>query len=1073
MTVPHSDNTRTGDTGRARIRPLRDGVAVAAILLLTACLSIALLYGEARRAYTTEVRDDLVRKAQAAAALIDGDLHRTFTDPAQEDSEDYRRAVAPLRRVLQGVNGLRFLYTVVLVDGKVHFVLDATPPGDADHDGVEDHSAIMERYDAPDPAMWAALREGHPTATGKPYVDRWGALLSGYAPFFDSAGQQVGVVGVDITAAEYGLRLAALWRAAWWGLLPAVGVSLLAGLGVHHLRRNALRAEGVRRRSEAALHASEERYRSIVDDQTELICRFLPGGTVTFANQAYCRAFGHGRKEFIGQNILTTVSPEGRRAIERHMGTFTPAQSVHTYDYPVCGPDGSKAWYHWTVRAFFDEHGQCVELQSAGRDITQRKQSEDARNLEREQLLSILDNTDEPVYVSDPDTYELLYFNEAARRQWGDGVGQKCYQVLQGLDAPCAFCTNDRIFGENAGRPHTWEFQNALNRRWYRCIDKAIRWPDGRLVRYEMAIDITQRKEATEQLQLTQFWIDRAMDPTYWLDTTGRVIYVNEAVCQCLGYTRDELLSMNVRDFDPDLTPTESAQKAQELQERGSMQLERRHRRKDGTFVPVEITANHLEFGGKVYAFVFARDISERKRAERELRAHGLALRVANMELEAQKQQLQAQQIELEAINQELDAARLAAEAASQTKSAFLANMSHEIRTPMTAIIGFAENLLDAGLPESERIEAARTIRRNGRHLLDILNDILDLSKIEAGRLDLERRRCSPVEIIADVCALMQVRAAEKGLRLEVEYRGLVPETIETDPTRLQQILLNLVGNALKFTEQGEVRIVAALVTPPDVPRPTLQMDVIDTGVGLSPEQIARLFRPFAQADSSTSRKFGGTGLGLVICQRLARLLGGDVKVIESKPGAGTRFRATIAAGPLEGVPLQDGDHRAAAAGCGAAEDGRPGAGRLPYRILLAEDGPDNQRLISFILHKAGAEVVTVANGQLAVNAALAAREAERPFDVILMDIQMPVMDGYDAVALLRSKNYTGAIIALTAHAMAQDRERCLQAGCDDYASKPIDRNVLIGTIRRCTEQRGVRTAAARTTRAHVELPHG
>ena len=1073
MTAPYSDHTWTADTGWARIRPVRDGFVVALALLATACLSITLLYGEAHRAYTAEVRNNLVRKAQAAAALIDGDLHRTFTDPAQEESEDYRRAVAPLRRMLLGVNGLRFLYTVALVDGNVHFILDATPPGDADHDGVEDHSAVMERYDAPDPAMRAALREGRPTATEKPYVDRRGALLSGYAPFFDSAGRQVGVVGVDITAAEYGQRLAALWRAAWWGVLPAVGVSLLAGLGVHHLRRNALRAEAVRRRSETALHSSEERYRSIVDDQTELICRFRPDGTVTFANQAYCRAFGHKREEFIGQNILTTVSPEGRLAIERHMSAFTRAQNIHTYDYPMCGPDGTKAWYHWTVRAFFDEHGQCVELQSAGRDITQRKQSEDAHNFEREQLLSIFDNTDEPVYVSDPDTHELLYINEAVRRQWGNGVGQKCYRFLQGLDAPCPFCTNDRIFGENVGRPYVWEFQNTVNRRWYRCIDKAIRWPDGRLVRYEMAIDITERKQATEQLQLAQFWIDRAMDPMYWLDTTGRVIYGNEALCQCLGYTRDELLSMNVRDFDPDLTPTESAQKAQELQERRSMQLERRHRRKDGTFVPVEITANHLEFGGKVYAFVFARDISERKQAEQELRAHGLALRVANMELEAQKQQLQAQQIELETINQQLEAARLAAEVANQTKSAFLANMSHEIRTPMTAILGFAENLLDAGLPEPERAEAARTIRRNGGHLLEILNDILDLSKIEAGRLDLERCRCSPVELIADVCALMQVRAAEKGLRLEVEYRGPVPETIETDPTRLQQILLNLVGNALKFTEQGEVRIVTALVTPRDLPRPALQIDVIDTGIGLSPEQIARLFRPFAQADSSTNRKFGGTGLGLAICQRLARLLGGDIRVIESKPGVGTRFRATIAAGALEGVPLRDGDHRAAAAGGEAAAQGPSGAGRLPYRVLLAEDGPDNQRLISFILRKAGADVVTVANGQLAVDAALAAREAKKPFDVILMDIQMPVLDGYDAVRLLRSKDYAGVIIALTAHAMAQDRERCLQAGCDDYASKPIDRNVLIGTIRRCAEQHGVRTAATRTPPTHVEPPRG
>ncbi|MBU0719418.1 MAG: PocR ligand-binding domain-containing protein [Planctomycetes bacterium] len=397
------------------------------------------------------------------------------------------------------------------------------------------------------------------------------------------------------------------------------------------------------------------------------------------------------------------------------------------------------------------------------------------------------------------------------------------------------------------------------------------------------------------------------------------------------------------------------------------------------------------------------------------------------------------------------------ADCASQSKSEFLANMSHEIRTPMTAILGFADILLEhgeLGNAPPERIEAARTIKRNGEHLVAIINDILDISKIEAGKLGVEHLRCSPVQLLAEVKSLMQVRADAKNLSFNLEFIGAIPETIESDPTRLKQILVNLIGNAIKFTETGVIRLITRVVD--DGAESKMQLDVVDTGLGMTAEQVGKLFQAFTQADSSTTRKFGGTGLGLLISKRLAEILGGDITV-ESKAGEGSTFRVTVATGPLDGVkmiadPLSaivlDAEGAAGFDPRDAAQAEAYDSSKLNCRILLAEDGPDNQRLIAHVLKNAGVEVTVVENGKLAANTALAARDEGNPFDVILIDMQMPVMDGYEATGLLRQNGYTGPIIALTAHAMASDRQKCLDAGCDDYASKPINRKKLINTIR-------------------------
>lgn len=397
-------------------------------------------------------------------------------------------------------------------------------------------------------------------------------------------------------------------------------------------------------------------------------------------------------------------------------------------------------------------------------------------------------------------------------------------------------------------------------------------------------------------------------------------------------------------------------------------------------------------------------------------------------------------------IEAELRKAKVEAEIANQSKSEFLANMSHEIRTPMTAILGFADILMD-NITREDNVSAVNTIKQNGQYLLRLINDILDLSKIEAGKYDMERTLCSPIQILQEVVSLMQVRAREKNLSLEIEYLGPIPEYIQSDPTRLRQILINLVSNAIKFTEMGRVRLVARLLRVNDF-NPQMQFDVIDTGIGINEDQLAKLFKPFSQVDSSMTRKHGGSGLGLSISKRLAEMLGGDITVT-SIPGKQSTFTLTVRTGSLKGVTLLEHPQEAEEQSKEYDENTIEQSHALDCNVLLAEDVLVNQVLIAKMIEKAGANVKSVENGRQAYEEALKAAEAGDPYDIILMDMQMPVMDGYSATRQLRQDGYSGSIIALTAHAMAGDKEKCLESGCNDYATKPVDRQELIETIAR------------------------
>ncbi|HEY8925458.1 MAG TPA: chemotaxis protein CheB, partial [Polyangia bacterium] len=382
-----------------------------------------------------------------------------------------------------------------------------------------------------------------------------------------------------------------------------------------------------------------------------------------------------------------------------------------------------------------------------------------------------------------------------------------------------------------------------------------------------------------------------------------------------------------------------------------------------------------------------------------------------------------------------LEAARRAAEQASRVKSDFLANMSHEIRTPMTAIMGHAD-LLQAHNKDPDDLASIEAIRRNGAHLVEIINDILDLSKIEAGMLTVDRVRIAPLELLREITESLAVRAQSRGLSLTFHADGPLPVTILTDRTRLRQILMNLVGNALKFTHEGGVRVVARLRPEASL----LEVKVIDSGIGIMPDQQARLFEPFTQADASGTRAYGGTGLGLAISKRLTTLLGGTIAV-ESIPGSGSTFTVTIGTGPLEGIALTETE---AAVPAPAVVAPARITGR---RILVVDDRRDMRYLLQTYLDDAGAEVRTAADGRRALAEVERAMASSEPFDAIVLDMQMPVMDGYDAARALREAGYLGSIVALTASAMRGDRERCLAAGCDEYLAKPVDRLTLLRAL--------------------------
>jgi PAS domain S-box-containing protein len=522
--------------------------------------------------------------------------------------------------------------------------------------------------------------------------------------------------------------------------------------------------------------------------------------------------------------------------------------------------------------------------------------------------------------------------------------------------------------------------------------------------------DVSNRRKAEHELEISEVRYRRlfesAHDGILILDAdSAKIIEINRFMFELLGYPREYFLGKELWEIGV-FKDAESCKAATAtLQKLGKIRYEDLPlKHKSGRHIPVEFVSNVYREGRKSVIQCNIRDITERKR-----------------------------------VDQELAKAKEDAEAASRSKSEFLANMSHEIRTPMTAILGFAEMLLHKSPEECAQVGCVQIIRRNASHLLELINEILDLSKVEAGQMTVERIPCDLPALLSEIISLMRPRAVEKGLGFGVTFQGPIPRLIQSDPMRLRQILVNLLGNAIKFTNSGKIdmRITDEGAGGPNI---MLRIDVSDSGIGMTPEQVERLFRPFTQGDESITRKFGGTGLGLTISGQLAKLLRGYITVA-SQPDVGSTFTLRVDGGPSAGIEQLQGLTEATLPT--QVDRGARASIQLHGRILLVEDGRDNQRLLRMQLSDAGAAVVTAENGKIAVDLA-----TTQPFDVILMDMQMPVMDGYAATVELRRGGLTTPIIALTAYAMAEDRGRCLASGCSAYLCKPIDEETLLKTVR-------------------------
>ncbi len=500
--------------------------------------------------------------------------------------------------------------------------------------------------------------------------------------------------------------------------------------------------------------------------------------------------------------------------------------------------------------------------------------------------------------------------------------------------------------------------------------------------------DVTRMKKNTEALKLTQFSVDQSADAAFWMGKDASFFYVNDAACKALGYTREELLKMKVHEIDPMFPEISWDDHWKEMRERKNFSVESVHRTKDGREFPVELMVNYLEFDGTGYNCAFARDITERKQNEKNLKK-----------------------------------AKEKAEQANKTKSEFISNISHEIRTPLNSIIGFSE-MLTSHLTEPRLKEYAGAIRSAGDSLLMLINDILDLSKIEAGRLDISLEAVELRTVITEISQVFAVKVAKKNLDFIVDVQDNVPELLMLDKIRIRQVLFNLIGNAVKFTQKGYIRLIVQLL---DREMKDGKLDLLikveDSGVGIPEESHETIFDSFVQLKNTTGVSLEGTGLGLSITRRLVEMMKGSI-ALESTPDSGSSFSVV-----LEDVDIADRVLNM------VEEPEDPRVLFSGRRILLVDDSEINRRFVKDNLIDCGVTVKEAVNGKEAVELAPGFEPS-----IILLDIMMPVMDGYDAVTKLRANPQTAGvpILALTALAMKEDIERISHSGFDDFLIKPF-----------------------------------
>lgn len=933
------------------------GLVAGIVVLAVSITSTNVLYREAEDAFKNEVRDRLIRTAHAASILIDGDQHLTFKE-GEENTVKYQKAVQPLALLLKQFPDIKYVYTCILKEDTVYFVLDPTPAGDSDNDGVDDKSYIMQPYEEASKDILKALREQIVVATAEPFEDRWGTFVSGVVPFYDSQGNFVGVVGVDMTADLYRERLANIYRARSASFMIAFLLAVATGLGVFVVQQRALQSALIREWTHTLMGAQEAILTAIateapLENILELICHkaeSLSRGMRCSILLLEDNKLRHGAAPNLPEGYLKAIN-----GIE--IG-------------PEVGSCGTAAFY-----------GKRVIVE----DIASSPLWADYRDFALPFGLRAC--WSEPIVNSDGKvvgTFALYY-------PYPKSPSKADLELIQTFTQTAAIA-----------------LQNATSR---------------------------QKLQSSETRLRTI--IQNTVDGLIVIDERGSIEVFNPAAEHLFGYHAEEVIGKNIKVLMPEPYRSQHDHYLRSYLETGIKKVigvgrEAQGLRKNGETFPMELAVSEMWVDGERKFTGIVRDITERKQAEE-------AIRKAHTELEKAYQRARELAI--------------AAEDANKAKSAFLANMSHEIRTPMNGVLGMAELLMDTPLDE-EQSEYIRTLKNSAEGLLTLIDGLLDFSKIEAGKMSLEQIPCDLRVIAQETVRLFTPRAHSKGLTLRAVISDDTSRNVISDPVRLRQILSNFVSNAVKFTDAGEIVIhIEKRLCEGGAGRYWLA--VSDTGIGISEDKQNIIFESFTQADSTTTRHYGGTGLGLSICKKIAELMGGQIGV-ESQPGKGSTFWVEVplvdCEPPLSENGPQDAPSRSRDMGLSDDSSAEPltlhssPLHSQSLHVLLVEDNEVNRQVAVRMLEKSGCRVDIAVNGEEAV-----AKWEQNRYDFILMDVQMPVMDGLEATWVIRQKELqTGQhtlIIAMTANAMQDDRKRCLEAGMDDYIGKPVSKEAINAMI--------------------------
>ncbi len=793
-----------------------------------------------------------------------------------------------------------------------------------------------------------------------------------------------------------------------------------------------------RKRWEIDLKDREEHLRRVIDNTLCFVGVLSLDGVLLEANATAIAAAALRREDVIGKPFHECYwwSYGDESVIQRLHQAIQEAKrgEIVRYDVVVRMAGNTRMTIDFMLSPVRDMDGHITHLIPSGVDISQRKLAQKTLIEQANQLNLALESGRMGMYEWEPET-NVVVWDERHLALTGlprtRMTGADFLNLVHPDDAEAnGIAIEKAIRGEQEYNTEFRIIRADGQVRWLAAHGKIVKFNDGRPMRFVgLNWDITDRKKTEVTIKLNEARLRNAAAAagfaTLHADFDQGIVTFSPELRRLIGLPEDALLQVETGRLPDWIHPEDMLACANHIQE--SIKL--------GEGCSISLDLRVIRIDGE----------------ERWMRLHSKPIYTGEGERRKATQWIGTllditQQRKFE---ESLKAARQLAEAANESKSLFLANMSHEIRTPMTAILGFAELLEDQELIKDPAItsNAIQTIRTNATHLLSIINDILDMSKIEAGSMKVEEIEISPVQLLGEVESLLGPRAKGKGISLRLIYDTLMPERIYSDPTRLRQILLNLVGNAIKFTEAGSVEIRTSFFATTN----RIQFRIVDTGVGLTAKQleIVSTFQAFSQADASTTRQFGGTGLGLRISSTLAQLLGGFINV-ESQPGRGSVFTVTIEAKVPQVVQNTMVENAATSTALEPTSSNtssinapQPLAG---MKILIAEDGPDNQKLISLHLRKAGADVVIAENGLIAAERI---EKGDCHFDLVLMDMQMPVLDGYQATRRLRSGGYSKPIVALTAHALETDRKKCLDSGCDEFATKPISRNELVSLAER------------------------